>query len=209
MAKQKITYRFADGSLSTKIVEVKYAHINKPDEEYDRYAITVRLDPDAEGTKALFDETLKFENEIREEAGHDPVDIPSNWTRKGKPSKDEDGYWLITMQLKPLDKDGNARAPKVSDVYGVESGKVNIWGGDKVIVYFSLGCWYAKDGAGSKYFLQGVQQIKPGDDNTGGGGGFKFKDMSGALQEEIAKSKPAATSVVIETDEDDNDDIPF
>lgn len=201
MGKPKFSYEFRNGSLNTDIVEARYAYINKPDPDYDRFSITVVLDPDDTSTKELFDTTLDFENEVRAKQGLDVVEIPANWTRKGKPSKDDKGMWLVSIAMKPLDKDNNPRSPKVYDIFGKEDSTIQIWGGDRVIVQFGLGVWYDKDTAGSKYFLSAVQQIKSGS----GGGTSGFADMSGV----VAKESMAKVNTLIDTPDEDDDGIPF
>ena len=194
MAKKTMDWKFLSGSFYTDVVPVRFAHINQPDEEYDRYAITVTLDRNDPSTKKLFKTTLDHENACREEWGLDPVETPSNWLRKGKERKDDSGNWEITFQMKPQNSKGVDQSPGIANAEGDPDNTVRIWGGDKVVVAFGIAVWGRGDEAGSKYFLNAVQQVE----SSGGPGAINFANRAQAEDQEDAG-----------TDDTDTGDIPF
>lgn len=200
MAKKgNINYTFVSGNFQTDVVEAKYAHITAPDKEYERYSITVRMDPAEQSTLDLFKQTLEFENECRASAGIEPVEVPGNWTRNGKPNKDDDGFWLVPFALNEVNSKGVTQRPDIINVYGQPDGDVDIWGSDSVVVTFGIACWDKPGSAAAKYFLKGVQQVKPGD-NRGGAAKIVYQDMSQANV--VPAETPAAEA-------EDSSDVPF
>lgn len=172
MAKNKINYEFKNGTEYTDVVPAVFAHINSPDEDFDRYSITVELDPDQQSTKDLFQKTLDFENQVREDNGLETVTIPSNWTRKGEPRKNDKGLWTPVFQMKTTNSKGVDQSPAIYNAAGEHDESIHVWGGDLVVVNFSIAVWYNATEAGSKYFLRAVQQVV----SSGSPGGPQFSN---------------------------------
>lgn len=198
MAKNRINYSFAGGDRYTDIFEARFAHINQPDKEYEKYSVTLVLPENSEYTKALFKETLEFENKVRADAGLDPVDAPSNWrTQNGKDRKDDQGNWTPVFMMNETNSKGQEQRPKVFNLQGDEDASINVWGGDKVIVCFTLACWEGGGKASAKYLLKGVQQIKSS--GNGGGGKMSFSNQA----------ENAAEPIGADVETEDNSEIPF
>lgn len=199
MAKGNVDYAFKGGLEYTDVAEVKYAHVNEPDSKYERYSVVLRLDPDADSTKALLADTLAFENMTRAAAGLDPVEIPGNWTKHGKPSKDDDGFWLVQFALNQTNSKGQSQRPGIVNVYGDPDPEVTIWSSDLVVVSFSIACWTKPHEGSAKYFLKDVQQVKPGA-NRGGAAPSKFQNRATPM---------TGDDVDTASDDGTGEDIPF
>jgi len=206
MAK-RMSYEFLAQDTITDVIEVRYAHVNQPDPNYGDYKVTMTLPENDEHTKSLFAKTLEFENRVRKDKGLPTVDYPSNWTRRGQPRL-ENGEWLIEAKMSVENSKQEAQSPAIADVYGAQTGEVKIWGGDLVSVTFGIGVWYDATTAGTRYFLKGVQLIKPGE-RKAGAGGVKFKDMSDqvVVQQETSEPTPAVQDNNGDTYDDDS--VPF
>ena len=208
------------GSIATPVGIALWAWIGtKADTAFQKepqQKITIVFDSEEPDMDAFSQRLMAFENAYRDAIGKEsttevkilkePNDkISEEYTKIT--GRTAGSYMLITRKAR-LDDEGNATPVPLFDA-AADPMQGSIWGGDKVVVEFSLGAYTSPNkaiGTGIKPYLRAVQLIEEGpnrDGGTGGGAGKAFKSRGTTAK----TAKPATAEE--DSVEESSDDIPF
>jgi hypothetical protein len=177
--------------------------------------ITIVFDENEPEIEAFSQRLMAFENAYRDAIGKDnttevkilkePNDkISEEYTKiTGRTA----GLYMLITRKARLDDEGNATPVPLFDEQANPM-QGTIWGGDKVVVEFSLGAYTSPNkaiGTGIKPYLRAVQLIEEGPNREGGTGGGAGK----AFKARGTTAKTAKPATEEDSVEESSDDIPF